>query len=446
MFFTRDKSFYKTLVTLAIPIALQNAVTFAVGLADNVMIGTLGDSAISGVYVGSQLQTLLQMFIGGIEGAILILAAQYWGKRDTKSIRRIAAIGVRFALLIGLVITVTAFLLPSQIVSLFTSDASVIESGTVYVRVVSLSYIFFCISQVMVATMRAVETAKIGLYVSFVTLIVNVICNYILIFGKFGMPEMGIKGAAVASVMAEAASLAFFLIYTYAKVDFKKFGLNHWQKIDFSLLGKILSISCFTMIQYFLAMATWFVFFIAIERLGQRELAIANIVRSIYIVMLIPVQALSTTTNSLVSNLIGAGGITHVMRLIWRIARMSFLIMVVCVAVVVLFPHAMLSVYTNEPALLVESVPSLYVIAGAMIIASVANIYFNAISGTGNTQAALILEMGTLVFYALYILWIGIVVKAPVSVCFSIEVVYYSLLLLSSIIYLKKAKWQNKKI
>lgn len=165
-------------------------------------------------------------------------------------------------------------------------------------------------------------------------------------------------------------------------------------------------------------MATWFVFFIAIERLGQRELAIANIVRSIYIVMLIPVQALSTTTNSLVSNLIGAGGITHVMRLIWRIAQMSFLIMVVCVAVVVLFPHAMLSVYTNEPALLVESVPSLYVIAGAMIIASVANIYFNAISGTGNTQAALILEMGTLVFYALYILWIGMVVKASVSVCF----------------------------
>ena len=120
----------------------------------------------------------------------------------------------------------------------------------------------------------------------------------------------------------------------------------------------------------------------------------------------------------------------------------------------------MLSVYTNEQALLVESVPSLYVIAVAMVIASVANVYFNAISGTGNTQAALILEMGTLVFYALYILWIGMVVKASVSVCFSIEVVYYSLLLFSSIIeivyytlllitsyiYLKKAKWQNKKI
>ena len=191
MFFTRDKSFYKTLVTLAIPIALQNAVTFAVGLADNVMIGTLGD----------------------IEGAILILAAQYWGKRDTKSIRRIAAIGVRFALLIGLVITVTAFLLPSQIVSLFTSDASVIESGTVYVRVVSLSYIFFCISQVMVATMRAVETAKIGLYVSFVTLIVNVICNYILIFGKLGFPALGVTGAAVATLFSRIIEAVVMVVY-----------------------------------------------------------------------------------------------------------------------------------------------------------------------------------------------------------------------------------------
>ena len=174
--------------------------------------------------------------------------------------------------------------------------------------------------------------------------------------------------------------------------------------------------------------------------------AIANIVRSIYVVMLIPVQSLSTTANSLVSNLIGAGGVSHVMQLMGRIARMSFIIMVVCVAVLVVFPQAMLSVYTNEEALLIESVPSLYVIGGAMLIASVANIYFNGISGTGNTQAALILETVTLVIYTSYIFWIGYIVKAPVSVCFSTEVIYYALLLICSVIYLKKAKWQNKKI
>ena len=132
MFFTRDKSFYTSLVRLAIPIALQNAITFAVGLADNLMIGTLGDSAISGVYVGNQMQTLLQMFIGGIEGAILILAAQYWGKRDTSSIRKIVAIGIRFALAIGVLLSLVAVLFPSQILSIFTPDADVIAEGTLY--------------------------------------------------------------------------------------------------------------------------------------------------------------------------------------------------------------------------------------------------------------------------------------------------------------------------
>ena len=102
---------------------------------------------------------------------------------------------------------------------------------------------------------------------------------------------MGIKGAAIASVLAEASSILFFVIYTYATVDLKKYGMNRLRTFDPALLMRILSISCFTMLQYFLSMATWFVFFVAVERLGQRELAIANIVRSIYVVLLIPVNA-----------------------------------------------------------------------------------------------------------------------------------------------------------
>lgn len=213
MFFTRDKDFYKSLVKLAIPIALQNAVTFAVNFADNLMIGSLGDSAISGVYVGNQLQTLLQMFIGGIEGAILILAAQYWGKRDTGSIKKIVAIGVHFALVIGSLISLFAFIFPAQIMGFFTGDAAVVEMGTPYVRIVSLSYLFFCISQVMVASMRSVETAKIGLYVSFLTLGGNVLLNYILIFGKLGFPALGVTGAAIATLISRILEAIVMVVY-----------------------------------------------------------------------------------------------------------------------------------------------------------------------------------------------------------------------------------------
>ena len=175
-------------------------------------------------------------------------------------------------------------------------------------------------------------------------------------------------------------------------------------------------------------------------------MAIANIVRSIYVVLLIPVNALATTTNSLVSNAIGAGGIQHVMPLINKIARFSFFIMLGLVAVSALFPQFLLSIYTSEAALITESVPSVYVICFAMLIASVANVVFNGISGTGNTQAALLLETITIIIYGSYIIFIGMWLKAPIEICFTIEIVYYSLLLITSYIYLKKAKWQNKKI
>lgn len=295
--------------------------------------------------------------------------------------------------------------------------------------------LYIGITRTKVLTMNAVVMA-----------LVNVVLDYALVFGELGLPEMGVRGAALASVIAEASSLLFFLLYTYYKVDLKKYGLNRFGQFDLSMVLRILRISCFTMVQYFLAMAIWFVFFMALERLGQRQLAVANIVRSVYVVLLIPVQALSTTANTLVSNLIGAGGSSGVVTLLHKISRMSFLIMVVCVGLCVAFPGSILSVYTNEEALLVESVSALYVVCGAMLIASLANVYFNGISGTGNTQAALVLEVFVQVFYALYIIVVGMVIQASVDVCFTTEVIYYVLMLGSSLIYLKKAKWQNKKI
>ena len=353
MFFTRDKSFYKTLVTLAIPIALQNAVTFAVGLADNVMIGTLGDSAISGVYVGSQLQTLLQMFIGGIEGAILILAAQYWGKRDTKSIRRIAAIGVRFALLIGLVITATAFLLPSQIVSLFTSDASVIEAGTVYVRVVSLSYIFFCISQVMVATMRAVETAKIGLYVSFVTLIVNVVCNYILIFGKLGFPAMGVRGAAIATVLSRFVELAIVATGAHRSADRYPFmrGVYHSLAIPGVLVKSIFIRSMPLLANELMWGAGQAVLLQCYSVRGIQAIAAMNITSTITQIFNEVFLSLGNATAILVGQELGASRMTGARRTAWRMITLSVSSCAVMGTLLALFSPLIPHIYNTEPAI-----------------------------------------------------------------------------------------------
>lgn len=224
MLFTKDKSFYKSLILLAIPIALQNLVTFSVNLADSVMVGSLGDAAVSGMYMGNQIQTLLQVFSGGIEGAILILAAQYWGKRDTESIRKIVAIGIRFSLIVGAVLTLICSLFPTEVISIFAKDTEIIETGAQYLRIVCLSYLFFCITQSLIAAMRSVEIARIGLYVSLCSLGVNVGLNYLLIFGKCGFPEMGVEGAALATVIARIAETAIIFVYVF--VHDKKLGLK----------------------------------------------------------------------------------------------------------------------------------------------------------------------------------------------------------------------------
>ncbi len=240
MLLTKDKSFYKTLIALAIPISLQNLITFAVGFADNLMIGRLGDNAISGVYVGNQMQTLIQMFIAGVEGAILILSAQYWGKKDTGSIRKVVSIGIRFAFFIGLAVSLATVLFPSAIINLFTKESGVIAEGAAYLQIVGVTYLFFSISQVMIASMRSVETAKIGLYISIMALVVNVSLNYILIFGKLGLPALGVKGAAIATVISRVLEALTSVIYVLA-IDRKlRFGFRDLLRTDSQLLRDFL--------------------------------------------------------------------------------------------------------------------------------------------------------------------------------------------------------------
>lgn len=212
---TRDRNYYRDLVTLAVPVALQSLITFLVSFADNLMVNSLGDAAVSGVYMGSQIQTFIQLFTSGIAGAILIIAAQYWGRGEREPIRKIAAIGIRISVLVGVVFTAICVLLPTPIIRFFTADEGVIAEGTVYLRWVALSYIFFCVTQALIAAMRAVEVARIGMLVSLVSLAVNIGLNYVLIFGKLGFLAMGVKGAAIATVFSRVAEFVVIVYYVF---------------------------------------------------------------------------------------------------------------------------------------------------------------------------------------------------------------------------------------
>ena len=209
----KDRSFFKALLLLALPIILQNLVTYSVTLADNLMIGSLGDDAVSGVYMGGQVQTVLQVVTAGFESGLLLLSAQYWGKRDTDSIKKIVKIGMTFSLILGIAVTFVCLFFTEGVLGIFTDSEAVIKSGAEYLGIVCFSYVFFCITQSLIAAMRSVESANIGLAVSLVSLGVDVVLNYVLIFGKLGFEPMGVKGAAVATLIARIVETAVITVY-----------------------------------------------------------------------------------------------------------------------------------------------------------------------------------------------------------------------------------------
>ncbi len=428
------------------PIFLGLLAQNVINVTDTAFLGRVGEVALGASAMGGLLYICVYTIAFGFSVGSQILIARRNGEGNYRAVGPVMWQGTAFSFVMAVCLLALMYFSAGPLIRLLITSDSIYEATYEFFVWRIWGFLFAFVNVMFRGLYIGITRTKVLTLNAVVMALVNVVLDYGLVFGELGLPEMGVRGAALASVIAEASSLVFFLLYTYYKVDLKKYGLNRFGQFDMAMVMRILRISCFTMVQYFLAMAIWFVFFMALERLGQRQLAIANIVRSVYVVLLIPVQALSTSANTLVSNLIGAGGVAGVLTLLHKIARMSFLIMVVCVALCVAFPESILSVYTNEEALWHESVSALYVVCGAMLISSLANVYFNGISGTGNTQAALVLEVCVQVFYALYVVGVGMILQAPVDICFTTEVIYYILMLTFSLIYLKKAKWQNKKI
>jgi len=436
----------KHIWNVSYPIIIGLLAQNIINVTDTAFLGRVGEvelgaSAMGGIFY----VCLFTVFFGFSTGAQIIISRRN-GEKNFNAIGPVVVQGFIFLMILAIALFGLSRLYISDIMRVMISSEAVFDATTTFLHWRILGFFFIVFNVMFRAFYIGITKTKILTANALIMAITNVALDYIMIFGKFGCPEMGIKGAAIASVISELTSTLFFIIYTLSKIDYKKYGFKLSLSIDFKLLKHVLEISIYTMFQYFVSMSTFFLFFVIIERQGEHSLAIANIIRSIYIVMFIPLNALSATSNTLVSNIIGEGKVREVMSLIRRISRLSFVIMLVYVLLLCLFPKLVLSIYTNDMSLINESVPSIYVISIALIISSIASVFFNSISGTGNTKSALILELGVLTIYTLFIYILGIHFMLPIHVCFTAEILYFVGILIGSAIYLRYANWQKKKI
>lgn len=212
-FFTRDRSFYQRFFKLLFFIAFQNLIVYSVNLADNIMLGSYSENALAGASLVNQIHFLLQMIVAGCGEGMMVLTAQYWGSKDLKTLKKVCSITVRIAMIGSLLLMLVCMLLPRPILSLLTVDQDVIEQGVQYLQILSFSFLVFAASNILLNVLRSVENVKIGMVISFSALIVNVSLNYCLIFGNFGFPELGIRGAAIATLISRIVELLIVLVY-----------------------------------------------------------------------------------------------------------------------------------------------------------------------------------------------------------------------------------------
>ncbi len=201
-------------------VALQNIVAYSVNMADNIMLGTYSQAALSGAATVNQVFFIIQQFAISFGNALVALAAQYWGQKRVRPIRSITGIALKIGAAVSILLILVCGLIPSGIVRIFTFDADIISEGTKYLLLIMWTFLLYIITNILMAALRAVGTVNISFYISIVSLLVNVGINYVLIFGKLGFPEMGIRGAAIGTLIARILELLIVIVYL-AKFDKK---------------------------------------------------------------------------------------------------------------------------------------------------------------------------------------------------------------------------------
>ncbi|HRZ97814.1 MAG TPA: MATE family efflux transporter [Paludibacter sp.] len=436
----------KNILKISYPIILTLVAQNVVNVTDTAFLGrvsevALGASAIAGVYYFA----IFMVGFGFSQGAQILIGRRN-GEENYSQIGPIFNNSLLFNGFFALILFVASLVGMPHLMKVLVSSHQIYVATLEYLDWRIYGFFFVFLNVVFRSFYVGITDTRILTTSAFVTAITNIIFDYLLIFGKFGFPELGIAGAAIASVIAEAASLGYLIFHTSVFTDMKKYGLFSSLKVDFKTMGQILNLSIFIMFQFFISISTWFLFFIFIERMGERPLAVTNIGRSMYILLMIPASALATTAGTLVSNLIGAGQKDEVLKTTNKIIGITLLMVSPLIVFAFIFPELFAHIYTDDHSLMLASIPVIRVVSVAIAFFAVGCVIISAVSGTGSTKTAFYMEVVTLFFYITFVYYTAIINPQEVWVVWMSEFVYWTMIGGLGFWYLRKGNWRAKDI
>ncbi len=442
---------YKTIWGIAWPLVIGNMAQNLITTVDTMFLSRLGEVAAGASAIAGLMYFVIVVGLMGFANGLQIIMARRFGEQ------RNYAVGKAFFHALCFVvpfITIAFYLLYGHthtILSLYIRSEAIRSASVEFLRFRLWGLFFVMFTFLIRSFLIGIGETKLITVSTIIMSIANIILAYGFIFGGLGFPAWGIGGAAFANVIAEGIGLACYIFYLLQKGTHKQFALLSRRKFSMSEMNYILKISLPLMVQAFFSVLVWYVFFIFVEKMGQHELAVSNIVRSLYGILMIPVFSMGSAVNSLVSRSIGEGHKAMCLPIVHKTFRLSAMLVLIITLPVFVFGRDLLSLYTNDPRLLTDSLTLLRVISFAALGFSFAIVVFNGVAGLGKTMLALIFESSVLVVYLFYSYAAAIPLRLSIEWVWLSEYIYAILLGAVSYGYLvwwtgRRKKTQSKGI
>jgi multidrug resistance protein, MATE family len=441
---TKVDTSYRQIIQLAAPIWISVLITQISFATNNYFLGHVSTSQLAANGVGGIYYMVLTMLIYGFCNGVTVILSRRAGQEDKLGYGNVFSNAFSLGLvLVGIIIAISLLVTPALFQSQLHDDSiNTLAQQFMLIRVFGLPFYF--IGQMNTQFFISTQNAKYIIAGIIVSTLVNIGLDYALIAGNWGMPALGIRGAAIASICAEGSLWLTSLGIIYFNKMYAPFKIKLLQKINMALSKESLQIASPIMIQYFFSIATWMLFFIYVEHLGKDELAISQILRSVFGLVGAASWALASSCNTMVSNLIGQQKYSDVFIAIKKNVMVSLAISLVLGGLYLLFAKQVFGLYTQDANLIIKAMAPIKVVVIANFVLAISTVIFNAVLGTGNTRVNMLIEFSAI---ALYIVYIYIVIEqkhASLAWAWGSEFIYWTFILIIASSYLKWGKWQNK--
>ncbi|HNV27511.1 MAG TPA: MATE family efflux transporter [Cyclobacteriaceae bacterium] len=431
---------------MALPISLAMLVPQINFITNNIFLGMLGEQELASAGITGVYYLIFAVIGNGLNNGLQALIARRAGQNLPKEIGRLFFNGVWVALGIAALGIGATYLFAPIVLRTFIHDPLIADQviDFLLIRIWGLPFLYLYVMRN--ALLVGTNQTRFLVWGTLAEATVNIVLDYGMIFGHYGLPAIGFNGAAYASIIAEASGLFVIYAVIHFKGIHKSFAFFEQTKIDFSIIKLILTMSAPLIVQFAISIMSWEYFYILVEHHGPRALAISNTMRNIFGLFGIFCWAFASTTNTMVSNIIGQGKQEEVMPLIKRVVTMSLGISLFIFVILNLIPEFFLAFYSQGEEFIAEAVPIVRIVSVALLMMSVGTIWLNAVTGTGNTRVNLMIELVTIVIYCVYVFLVLEYWNLSIAWGWGSEWVYWISMFSMAFFYMRSGKWKGKKI